>query len=156
MTVLESLLQETPSGLYCPQGDFFIDPWRRVDRAVITHAHADHARSGMGRYLTTTEGERVLRRRLGASAVIEAVPYGEAIHINGVQVSLHPAGHVLGSAQIRMEHRGYVCVVSGDYKVMRDATCRPFESVQCHAFVSECTFGLPFFRCRILRVCLRT
>ncbi len=144
--MLESLLQESPAGLYCPQGDFYVDPWRRVPRAVITHAHADHARTGMDQYLTTEDGHRVLRRRVGNTAHIDTIPYGTTLTINGVRVSLHPAGHVLGSAQVRIEYRGYVVVISGDYKVLHDATCRPFEPVRCNAFVSECTFGLPVFR----------
>jgi putative mRNA 3-end processing factor len=139
------LVQATPRGLYCPPGDFHIDPWRPVDRAVITHAHADHARRGHGRYLAARAGERVLRARLG-DIEVQAVDYGEAVEINGVRVSLHPAGHVLGSAQVRLEHRGEVWVVSGDYKVEPDPTCAAFEPVRCHVFVSESTFGLPVYR----------
>ncbi len=139
------LVQVTPRGLYCPPGDFHIDPWRPVGRAVITHAHADHARRGHGRYLAARAGERVLRARLG-DIEMQAVDYGEPVEINGVRVSLHPAGHVLGSAQVRVEHRGEVWVVSGDYKVEPDPTCAAFEPVRCHAFVSESTFGLPVYR----------
>ena len=141
----QDLVQATPRGLYCPPGDFYIDPWRPVDRAVITHAHADHARRGHGRYLAARAGESVLRARLGDIA-LQAVDYGQAVEINGVRVSLHPAGHVLGSAQVRIEHRGEVWVVSGDYKVEPDPTCAAFEPVRCHAFVSESTFGLPVYR----------
>src|SRR6476620_7559616 len=130
------LLQLTEDGLYCAQGDFHVDPWRPVARAVITHAHADHARKGSQRYLAARAGERVLRTRLGAEAVTH----------NGVRVSLHPAGHVLGSAQVRVEHRGQVCVVSGDYKTGPDPTCAPFELVRCHTFITESTFGLPIYR----------
>lgn len=148
------LLQETSSGLYCPAGDFYIDPWRNVSRAVITHAHADHARRGSSRYLTTHEGRQVLRTRMGADAVIDAVPYEEAVVLNGVRISLHPAGHVLGSAQVRIEYRGEVWVVSGDYKVEPERTCRAWEPVRCHTFVTESTFGLPVYRwpdaCRVL------
>lgn len=137
------LIQETPSGLYCEAGDFHIDPCRRVQRAVITHAHADHARPGSRKYLAAKEGRRVLRSRLGPSAEIEAILYGETKSINGVSVSFHPAGHILGSAQVRVEYRGEVWVVSGDYKTEPDATCAAFEPVRCHTFVTESTFGLP-------------
>jgi putative mRNA 3-end processing factor len=143
---MTALIQETPSGLYCEIGDFFIDPWRRVPRAVITHAHADHARPGSGKYLATREGRRLLRTRLGPSADIETLSYGETQLINGVTLSFHPAGHVLGSAQVRLEYRGEVWVVSGDYKVEPDATCAAFEHVKCHTFITESTFGLPVYR----------
>jgi len=121
------LLEVTESGLYCAAGDFFIDPWRRVERAVITHAHADHARSGCGRYLCASPGKPVLRTRMGGNATIDTLRYGEATSLNGVTVSLHPAGHVLGSAQVRVEHRGEVWVVTGDYKLEADPTCAPCQ-----------------------------
>lgn len=140
------LLEHTARGLYCAAGDFYIDPWRPVDRAVITHAHADHARPGHARYLAARPAEGVLRSRLGAGMALDCVEYGEVRHLNGVQVSLHPAGHVLGSAQVRVEHRGEVWVVSGDYKLDADPTCAPFEPVRCHTFVTESTFGLPVYR----------
>ncbi|MFI5387885.1 MAG: ligase-associated DNA damage response exonuclease [Fimbriimonadales bacterium] len=143
---MTDLLKLNDRGLYCPHGDFYIDPWRPVDRAVITHAHSDHALWGMKRYLCSREGERVLRLRLGPDMRIDNVEYGEAVHIGGVRVSLHPAGHVLGSAQVRLEHRGEVAVVSGDYKTEPDRTCTPFELVRCHLFVTETTFGLPIYR----------
>ena len=146
VTVSRPLLETTERGLYCATGDFFVDPWQPVDRAVITHAHADHACAGCGRYLTTRAGERVLRVRLGPEVLIDAVEYGEAIVQNGVEISLHPAGHILGSAQARIEHQGGRWVVSGDYKVESDPTCSAFESVRCHVFVSESTFGLPIYR----------
>ena len=114
------LLRVTDLGLYCEQGGFFIDPWRPVDRAIVTHAHADHLCRGCGNYLVARDGVFVTRARLDESAAIETVPYGEPVEINGVRVSLHPAGHILGSAQIRVEHRGQVWVVSGDYKVEPD------------------------------------
>ena len=136
----------SPRGLYCAAGDFYVDPWEPVDRALITHAHGDHARWGSGAYLASREGERVLRTRLGDAARIEPIAYGEAIALNGVKVSFHPAGHILGSAQIRVEHKGEVWVVSGDYKTDPDPTCTPFELVRCHAFVTESTFGLPIYR----------
>ena len=148
MVVMETttLLQPTEHGLYCAEGDFHVDPWRPVPRAVITHAHADHACWGCGRYLTSAEGRHVLRVRMGREAVIDAADYGEAIDIRGVRVSLHPAGHILGSSQVRVEHRGEVWVASGDYKVEPDATCTPFEPVRCHTFITESTFGLPIYR----------
>ena len=140
------LLRLTSSGLYCAAGDFHVDPWEPVDRAVITHAHGDHARWGSRHYLAARDGERVLRTRLGGAATIETVAYGAPVSINGVRVSLHPAGHILGSAQIRIEHAGEVWVVSGDYKTDPDPTCAPFEPLRCHTFVTESTFGLPIYR----------
>jgi len=140
------LVESTQRGLYCAAGDFHIDPWEPVERAVITHAHSDHARPGSAKYLCAAPGLAVLRARLGAAAGIEALPYGEAIAMNGVRVSLHPAGHVLGSAQVRIESRGEVWVVSGDYKLQPDPTCAPFEPLRCETFVTESTFGLPIYR----------
>ena len=140
------LLQVTENGLYCEAGDFFIDPWKPVDRALITHAHSDHARQGSRSYLCANEGVGVLRVRLGETVGIRGVEYGERIDMNGVSVSFHPAGHVLGSAQIRVEHQGEVWVVSGDYKVGVDRTCTSFEPIRCHTFVTESTFGLPVYR----------
>lgn len=133
-------------GLFCPAGDFWIDPWRPVARAVITHAHADHLRPGCDSYLVARPGLGLARARLPEGAHVEAIDYGEPLHIGGVKVSFHPAGHVLGSAQIRVEHRGEVWVVSGDYKLDADPTCSAFEPVRCHTFISECTFGLPVYR----------
>lgn len=141
-----SLICVTDQGLFCERGGFYIDPWRKVNRAIITHAHADHARRGQRHYLAPHEGRHVLQTRMGASAKIDTVDYGEVINHNGVKVSLHPAGHVLGSAQIRVEYAGEVWVVSGDYKVIADQTCTPFEPVKCHTFITECTFGLPVYR----------
>jgi putative mRNA 3-end processing factor len=142
----DPLLRLTENGLYCPAGDFHVDPWRPVERAVITHAHADHARRGSRRYLAARPGVRLLRSRLGDDAVIDPLDYGTPLDVGGVRVSLHPAGHVLGSAQVRLEHRGRVWVVSGDYKLAADPTCAPFEPVRCHTFVTESTFGLPIYR----------
>jgi putative mRNA 3-end processing factor len=142
------ILTITDRGLYSPRGDFYVDPWLPVPRAVITHAHADHARPGSQSYLTALAGQELLRERVGDEAVIEAVPYGQTLDINGVSVSLHPAGHVLGSAQIRLEHSGEVWVVTGDYKTSADATCEPIEPLACHTLVTESTFGLPIFRWR--------
>ena len=138
-------LELSPAGLWCPFGEFHIDPWSPVPQAIVTHSHADHARPGMGNYLVAAEGEWVAKARLpGAS--IQPLPYGERIRLGDVEVSLHPAGHVLGSAQIRVEHRGEVWVVSGDYKLAADPTCRAFEAIRCHRFISESTFGLPIYR----------
>ena len=142
------MLEITEAGIYCRSGDFYVDPWQAVDRAIITHAHADHARPGCGQYLASTDGERILRLRLGDDIRLQSVAYGEKVALNGVTVSLHPAGHVLGSAQIRIEHKGEVWVVSGDYKIEADTTCRPFEQLKCHTFVTESTFGLPVFKWR--------
>ncbi|MEO5815419.1 MAG: ligase-associated DNA damage response exonuclease [Gemmatimonadaceae bacterium] len=142
----EPLLRTTERGLYCSAADIYIDPWLPVDRAVITHAHGDHARWGSRHYLASREGGRVLRTRLGVDANIELVEYNEPRVINGVHISLIPAGHILGSAQVRLEHNGEVWVVSGDYKTEPDPTCSPFEVVRCHTFITESTFGLPIYR----------
>jgi putative mRNA 3-end processing factor len=142
----DDLLTLSPAGLYCPAGDFHIDPCRGVARAVITHAHADHARSGSKAYLCAAPGAGLLQERLGGKATIEALAYGQAVSLNGIRVSLHPAGHILGSAQVRVEHRGEVWVVSGDYKLGSDPTCAPFEPIRCHTFITESTFGLPIYR----------
>ncbi len=141
-----TLLRVTDRGLYCEAGDFFVDPWAAVDRAAVTHAHGDHVAWGCGSYLTSAPGLGVLRRRLEPSARIRGVAYGEPTDVNGVRVSLHPAGHILGSAQVRVEYAGEVWVVSGDYKTEPDPTCAPYEPVRCHTFVTECTFGLPVYR----------
>ncbi|WP_299370620.1 ligase-associated DNA damage response exonuclease [uncultured Tateyamaria sp.] len=140
-----SALTFTPAGIYCPAGDFYIDPWRPVARALITHGHADHARSGMGAYMATDIAAPVMRHRLG-DIDIDTVRYGEVRQIGGARVSFHPAGHVPGSAQIRVEVAGEVWVASGDYKRMDDGLSTPFEPVRCHHFITESTFGLPVFR----------
>jgi putative mRNA 3-end processing factor len=140
------LIEPTSSGLYCAAGDFYIDPWAAVERAVITHAHGDHLRPGSRAYLTTEESGMLVRQRLGPEAPVTGLAYGHAVDIDGVRVSLHPAGHILGSAQVRVEHRGEVWVASGDYKRAPDPTCRPFEPVRCHTFITEATFALPLFR----------
>lgn len=139
------LIVATPQGLYCPAGDFHIDPWRPVARAVITHAHADHARPGNGHYLCAEPGRGVLLARLPGIS-LDTLPYGQRITHHGVTLSLHPAGHVLGSAQVRLEHGGQVWVASGDYKVEPEGTCAPFEPVRCDTFITESTFGLPIYR----------
>lgn len=140
------LIVSRPEGLYCPEGEFFIDPWRPVDRAVITHAHSDHARRGNAHYLAHRDSAELLRIRLGADISLQTLEYGEALEHKGVRISLHPAGHVLGSAQVRLECRGRVWVASGDYKLADDGTCRPFEPVCCDTFITESTFGLPVYR----------
>ncbi len=141
-----SLISLTSAGLYCKQGDFYIDPWKPVKKAVLTHAHSDHAYRGNRSYLVTTTGESIARIRLDIGADISTLDYGETAIINGVHVSFHPAGHILGSSQVRIEHKGEVWVISGDYKLTPDATCEPFEPVRCHFFVTEATFGLPIYR----------
>ena len=153
MTSADDLVVLRPEGLYCPPGDFYIDPWRPVARAVITHAHADHSRTGHTHYLAAAPGEGVLRSRLG-EIDLQTLRYGESVDHFGVRVSLHPAGHVLGSAQVRLEHRGRVWVASGDYFVAgatddpleTNMTCEPFEPVRCDCFITESTFGLPIYR----------
>jgi putative mRNA 3-end processing factor len=143
---MNGLVETTPSGLYCRQGDFYIDPWRPVQRAVITHAHGDHARQGSAAYLACAEGASVLKARLGDQIRLQALAYGEKLSLGRVQISLHPAGHILGSSQVRIEAGGRICVVSGDYKVEEDPTCEPMELLRCHQFITESTFGLPIFR----------
>jgi putative mRNA 3-end processing factor len=140
------LLQVDLNGLWCEQGGFYIDPWRPVARALATHGHSDHVRRGSESYLCAAPSEPLLRARLGSEIFLETLNYGERRTIGNVSVSFHPAGHILGSAQIRVEHRGEVWVVSGDYKLAPDVTCAPFEPVQCHTFVTESTFGLPIYR----------
>lgn len=140
------MLKFTDHGIYCPQADVYVDPWKPVDNAVITHGHSDHARWGMGRYLCHRDTEPILRLRLGADIVCQPVDYNENITVNGVRISLHPAGHIIGSAQVRLEYRGEVWVVSGDYKLTDDGLSRPYEPVRCQHFITESTFGLPIYR----------
>jgi putative mRNA 3-end processing factor len=141
---MTDVLTFTDRGIYCPAGDFYIDPWRPVPRALITHAHSDHARWGMDHYLCTTGTAPVMQHRLG-DITVQTLGYEESLQIGGATVSFHPAGHVPGSAQIRIAVKGHVWVVSGDYKVVDDGLSDPFTPVPCHAFISECTFGLPIF-----------
>lgn len=145
---MPELLELTPEGLYCRAGDFHVDPWRPVPRAVVTHGHADHARAGMGVVHAATPGLGLLRWRLGDAQALSGHAYGESFVLGGARVSLHPAGHVLGSAQVRIEVDGRVWVVSGDYKRDDDPTCTPFEVVPCDVFITEATFGLPVYRWR--------
>ncbi len=142
----QDLLKVTDRGLYCEAGDFYIDPWMPVDRALITHAHGDHARWGSRTYVCSEESARVLRTRIGPEAVIAPQAWSENVSVNGVSISFHPAGHILGSAQIRVEYRGETWVVSGDYKTEPDPTCTAFEPVRCNVFITESTFGLPIYR----------
>lgn len=140
---MSDLVIATDSGLYCPAGDFHIDPHRPVSSAVITHGHADHARRGMGHYWGAQPGEGLLRARVGRDAAITLMNYGERFAMGAASVSLHSAGHILGSAQVRVEAAGRVWVVSGDYKRCPDPTCAPFEVVPCDTFITEATFASP-------------
>ncbi|MEQ9454565.1 MAG: ligase-associated DNA damage response exonuclease [Phycisphaeraceae bacterium] len=142
----DDLVVRDGSGLTCAAGGFTIDPWRGVETAVITHGHSDHARRGSGLYIATEASAPILRHRLGREIRLRTVDYGEPIDFGPVRVSLHPAGHLLGSAQVRVEHRDEVWVVTGDYKRDSDPTCAPFEVVTCDVLISECTFGLPIYR----------
>lgn len=139
------LIRMTSAGLYCEAGGFHIDPCAPVARAIITHGHADHLSPGCRQYLTSTSGREIVASRLKPQAVIDDIAYGESLTLNGVRVSLHPAGHVLGSAQVRVEHAGEVWVVTGDYRIAVDATCTAFEPIRCHTLVTESTFGHPYF-----------
>jgi len=143
---LSDLVRVTAEGLYCPAGDFYIDPWKPVPRAVITHAHGDHARTGSQQYWGAAPGLGLLRERLGKSAAITPVAYGERLRLGDAEVSFHSAGHVLGSAQIRIAVDAEVWVVSGDYKRDADPSCAPFEPVRCDTFITEATFALPIYR----------
>ncbi|MBV9419676.1 MAG: ligase-associated DNA damage response exonuclease [Alphaproteobacteria bacterium] len=148
MPKYEDLLCPSPAGLYCKPGDFYIDPVRPVDRAVITHGHSDHARSGHGKVLATRETLAIMGERYGEdfAGTTQALGYRESVEINGVTVRLVPAGHVLGSAQAVVTAKGMTMAVSGDFKRRRDPTCTLFEPVKCDVFISEATFGLPVFR----------
>ncbi|MCX8113112.1 MAG: ligase-associated DNA damage response exonuclease [Bacteroidia bacterium] len=138
-------LYPTPQGLYCEPGGFYIDPWRPVEYALITHSHSDHARFGSQAYLTVEENVPLLRHRLG-DVRVEGLPWGETRSIGGVKVSFHPAGHIRGAAQIRLEWRGEVWVITGDYKRHPDPTTLTFEPLRAHGLISECTFGLPIYQ----------
>ena len=141
------LIVSTDRGLYCAAGDFHIDPWRPVPRAIITHAHSDHARFGSEIYVCHRDTAPILRKRLG-DVTIETASYGEILTRNGVELSFHPAGHVLGSAQIRVALNGETWVASGDYKLESDGVSPAFEPLRCHAFITKSTFGLPIYRWR--------
>jgi putative mRNA 3-end processing factor len=143
-----SLVVFTEFGFYCPQADVYIDPLRKVAKAIVTHAHSDHARPGMGHYLCESSGVEIMKLRLGNGISVQGLAYGETIFMNGVEISLFPAGHVPGSAQVKLSYRGEIWVISGDYKTIADGLSPAFESVQCHHFVTESTFGLPIFHWR--------
>jgi putative mRNA 3-end processing factor len=138
------LINFTDKGMYVPEADVYIDPWRTVNRALITHGHSDHARSGSDYYLTHHQNVPILKRRLG-NQQFQGIEYDKVITINGVQFSFHPAGHVLGASQIRIEYKGEVWVASGDYKLQHDGVSQQFETVKCHTFITESTFGLPIY-----------
>src|SRR5436853_362131 len=144
----QDILTPMPEGLFCKPGGFYIDPVRAVDRALITHGHSDHARAGHGAVLATPETLDLMRLRYGEgfAGTTQAIRYGERIALGGIAVTMHPAGHVLGSAQIAVEANGLRIVASGDYKNVADPTCAPFELVPCDVFITEATFGLPVFR----------
>ena len=142
----DQLLIFTPQGIYCPRANIYIDPSRKVDYAIVTHAHSDHARRGMKRYLAHKDCVPLLKLRLGENISVRGIGYGEEIIVNGVKFSLHPAGHIIGSAQVRVEYQGEVWVVSGDYKMEDDGFCTPFEPIKCHHFITESTFAMPIYQ----------
>ena len=139
------LLSFTDRGIYCSKADVYIDPWRSVKRALITHGHSDHSRWGHQHYLCTDTAMPAIRYRLG-NVNLQSIGYGQRMHINGVQFSFHPAGHILGSAQIRVEHKGEIWVVSGDYKLEDDGLAEAYTPIRCHHFITESTFGLPIYK----------
>lgn len=143
---MSDLLKFTDKGIYCEPARVYIDPWKPVSKALITHGHSDHARPGMKSYLCTRLTKPILHHRLGKGVKVDSIDYNDPVTINGVKFSFHPAGHVVGSAQIRAEHKGEIWVVSGDYKTQSDGISGDFELVQCHAFITESTFGLPVYR----------
>lgn len=142
---MSALLKFTEKGIYCEAGNFYIDPWRAVDFAIITHAHSDHARWGSKHYLAHKLSAPILQLRLGGNISLQTVDYEQSILINGVKVSLHPAGHIVGSSQIRVEYKGEIWVAAGDYKTENDGISTAFEPVKCHTFITESTFGLPIY-----------
>ena len=139
------LLKFTKKGIYCIPGKFYLDPWYPVDYAIISHGHADHARWGNKHYLCHHDSKAILQHRIGKDISIESLGYNQSKTINNVKVSFHPAGHIIGSAQIRLEYKGYVIVFSGDYKTQPDFISVPYEPVKCHEFITESTFGLPIY-----------
>ncbi len=140
-----NLIEFTDKGLYCQQGNFYIDPWKPVDQAIISHGHSDHARWGSKKYLCQHFTLPILKLRLGEN-LYESLDWNETVTLNGVRVSFHPAGHIIGSAQVRVEYQGEIWVVSGDYKTEDDGISTPFEPVHCHVFITESTFGLPVYK----------
>ncbi len=145
---MKNLLVFNENGIYCPPADVYIDPWKPVKKALITHAHADHSRWGMEKYVAQEDSLPVMRHRLGEDIDVRGVPYGEIFSINGVKFSFHPAGHIPGSAQIRVEHKGEIWVASGDYKLEDDGLSARFQPVPCHHFITESTFALPVYTWR--------
>lgn len=141
----EPLLAFNEKGIYCAQADVYLDPWKPVIKALITHGHSDHARWGHKKYITHNTNVPIIKHRLGEIDV-SGVGYNESFSINGVKFSFHPAGHIIGSSQIRAEYQGEVWVFSGDYKIENDGISVPFEPIKCHSFITECTFGLPAFK----------
>jgi putative mRNA 3-end processing factor len=142
----DPLLIPTPKGLYSPVADAYVDPFKRVKRAFITHGHSDHARWGHSEVLTSEPGRGIVQHRVGAKTPVKGIPFGERFRSGGAWISFHPAGHILGSAQVRIEANGAVAVVTGDYKRGWDPTCEAFEPVPCDLLVTETTFGLPIYR----------
>jgi putative mRNA 3-end processing factor len=142
---VQALIQFTPNGPFCPDGDFYIDPYRRVPKALITHAHADHARKGMGRYLSHHHNKGILQSRLDANLHFQGIHYGEELQIGGVKVCFYPAGHIPGSSMITIERKGEIWCFSGDYKCEDDGLSTPVEFPSCHVFITESTFALPVF-----------
>jgi putative mRNA 3-end processing factor len=140
----KGLLVHTALGLYCPKADVYLDPWKPVKKAILSHGHADHARWGSSSYLCTPTAAPVIKYRLG-EINLETLPFGEEKLINGVSFSFHPAGHILGSAQIKVSYKGEMVVFSGDYKTANDGFSEAFEPVKCHTFITESTFGLPVY-----------
>lgn len=140
------LLQFTPNGIYCPKADVYLDPWKPVPKALVSHGHSDHASWGHGSYLCTTSAAPVIKHRLNLSGNLQTIDYGKPLSINGVEFSFYPAGHIPGSAQIRVAHQGEVWVFSGDYKLENDGISEPFEPLKCHTFITESTFGLPVYK----------
>lgn len=143
---MQQLIDFTSSGLYCPVADLYIDPWKPVEKAIITHAHSDHARIGNMAYLAHKDSVPLLKNALGRYINIQGLEYNDPITINGVKITLHPAGHIVGSAQVRLEYKGEVWVISGDYKLDNDGLSVPFEPLKCHTFVTESAYGLPVFQ----------
>ncbi|MBQ4805169.1 ligase-associated DNA damage response exonuclease [Aquimarina sp. MMG015] len=139
------LLEFTEKGIYCDVAKVYLDPWKPVDKAIITHGHADHSRWGHKQYITHHTNIPIIKHRLG-NINVNGKEYGETFIINNVKFSLHPAGHIIGSSQIRVEHNGEVWVFTGDYKIENDGISTPYEPVKCHTFITECTFGLPAFK----------
>lgn len=141
-----SLIELNKNGIYCPQADVYIDPWKAVDKALITHGHSDHGRRGHKNYLCTDLSVPILKKRLGSKISISGLAYGEVLNVNGVKISFHPAGHIIGSAQIKLEHKGVIWVITGDYKIEDDGISGKYYPVKCNHFITESTFGLPIYK----------